>query len=241
MCVWQEAATATITLDDDDPSTVRRMLTYLYTLDYDDEDASPDLSASLSTDGGGVADSSSKPAVVDDATTSHCKAMNNVRVYALAEKYDISVLKELAKSKFQQCNIACDYSGYREIIDAAFKSTPDTDSGLRDVVIRECANNVEMCIKEEGMAPMMREHGSLGLGILQQAVKKHKSELEKQKRGMESRMRELATVPGDLYDQASRLPGTSRYHDVPQVNLRKEILSVWGSVREEDSGSESES
>ena len=37
----QESITATITLEDDDQSTVKRMLTYLYTLDYDDGDALP--------------------------------------------------------------------------------------------------------------------------------------------------------------------------------------------------------
>ncbi|KAF6227845.1 hypothetical protein HO173_011947 [Letharia columbiana] len=36
--VFKEPMTVTITVDDDDQSTVRRMLTYLYTLDHDDAD-----------------------------------------------------------------------------------------------------------------------------------------------------------------------------------------------------------
>lgn len=62
------------------------MLTYLYTLDYDDMDAAQAVAVAVSQDPDGhVADSSSKPEVLNDAMTSHCKRMNNVRVYALAE------------------------------------------------------------------------------------------------------------------------------------------------------------
>lgn len=84
------------------------MLTYLYTLDYDDGDGpqAVALAASQNTESL-VADSSSKPQAVDDATASHCKRMNNVRVYTLAEKYNIAALKELAKTKFENCKSVC--------------------------------------------------------------------------------------------------------------------------------------
>lgn len=38
---FKEASTAVVTLEDDDPATVGRMLLYLYTLDYDDTDEGP--------------------------------------------------------------------------------------------------------------------------------------------------------------------------------------------------------
>ncbi|CAF9941709.1 MAG: hypothetical protein ALECFALPRED_009275 [Alectoria fallacina] len=155
---FKEAITAPITLDDDDQSTVRRMLTYLYTLDYDDMDAAQAVAVAVSQDPDGhVADSSSKPEVLNDAMTSHCKRMNN------------------------KCQIACNYSLFREVINAIFESIPDLDSGLRNIVILKHANNVEKSVEEEGVASMVRNHGSLGLGMLQEVVKKHKSQLEKQK------------------------------------------------------------
>ncbi len=39
--IIQESETATITLKDDNPRTVERMLSYLYTLDYSDDDDNP--------------------------------------------------------------------------------------------------------------------------------------------------------------------------------------------------------
>ena len=91
---------AKITLDDDDQSTVRRMLTYLYTLDYDEGDHFPAVAMAVS-----VEDPTSKPDVVDDTTVCHCKRMSNIRVYAIADKYDLPALKELAKPKFINNNI----------------------------------------------------------------------------------------------------------------------------------------
>ena len=84
------------------------MLTHLYTLDYDDMDASQAVAVAASQNlDGHVVDLSSKSKVLNDAMTSYCKRMNNVRVYALAEKHNIPALKELAKTKFKKCQIAC--------------------------------------------------------------------------------------------------------------------------------------
>lgn len=99
----------------------------------------------------------------------------------LLQKVQHTALKELAKTDFKKCQIACNYSLFREVINAIFESIPDLDSGLRNIVILKHANNVEKSVEEEGVASMVRNHGSLGLGMLQEVVKKHKSQLEKQK------------------------------------------------------------
>lgn len=219
------------------------MLTYLYTLDYDDEDPPQTVAvaASQNTDGH-MTDAISKPEVTDDATTSHCKRMNNVRVYALADKYNIPALKELAKTKFQKSKISCNYSLYREIINAIFESTPDTDTGLRNIVILKCAKDVEMSLKEEGVASMIRDHGSLGLGMLREVVKKHNSQLEKQKWNLKTRTIDLNLALGSLdYDAMQfRIPGKedsqADFENAHQAlgRLRQKILNVWASVRLED-------
>ena len=151
------------------------MLTYLYTLDYDDQDASEAVAMeeSQNTDGH-VTDSSLKPEVVEDATIVHCKRMNNVLVYALAEKYNIPGLKELATTKFVGCEGPVDFAQYQELVNAIFESTPDTDTGLRNDVILDCVNPpfIEKVQEEEGLASAIRDHGSLGLGMLREVIKK---------------------------------------------------------------------
>ena len=209
------------------------MLTYLYTLDYDDGDAPQAMAVALSrnTDG----------RVPDDATASDCKRMNNVRVYALAEKYNIPALKDLAKTKFIKGQGTHKCVHYREVITAIFESTPDTDSGLRNIAIRKCSNamNVEKCLEEEVLAPVIRDHGSLGLGMLREVVMRHKSELETQKRGSKSRMIRLRVALGSLHDDAMHLqiPGKEDSHEEFERSrqalgrLQQRLLNVRDSVK----------
>ena len=150
------------------------MLTYLYTLNYDDGDIIQAVTVPVSLSTVGVfADSSSEPEEVDDETISHHKRMNNVRVYALAEKYGIPALKELAKTKFEDYEASSNSVHNREVINAVFDSTPDTDLGLRNIVIQMSAkaSDIEKNLQEGELAPVIRENGNFGLGMLREFVK----------------------------------------------------------------------
>ena len=193
--------TATITLNDDDQSTVQRMLTYLYTLDYDDSDACPAVAGdeSPNTDNP-FPDLYPEP---DDETISHCKNMNNIRVYALADKYNIPALKELAKVKFKTCMTAhgVEITRFTEIVDSIFNSTHETDRGLRDIIISGAANTStpEQMLGEGPLASAIRDHSTFGLGLLREVVKKHISEQEKQKQDVRTKMTKLRLAVGSLY------------------------------------------
>ena len=184
----QESMTATITLNDDDQSTVQRMLTYLYTLDYDDGDALPAVArdGSPNTDSP-VLDITPEPDVNDDEMISHCKNMNNIRVYALADKYNIPALKELAKTKFQTCITAreIETTRFAEIVDSIFNSTHETDPGLRDIITSSVADTSTPAeiLGEGPLASAIRDHSTFGLGLLREVVKKHISEQKKQRDG----------------------------------------------------------
>lgn len=62
--------------------------------------------------------------------------IDHTRVYALAEKYDIPSLKQLAKNKFEMA-MACWYDSpeFADAIEEVYCSTIDSDRGLRDVVL----------------------------------------------------------------------------------------------------------
>ncbi|MCJ1263408.1 hypothetical protein MMC22_003278 [Lobaria immixta] len=63
---------------------------------------------------------------------------NNVRVYAIADKYDIPGLKELAKSKFWILVASAELIlNHPSIIYEIYNTTPSTDRGLRDIVTRD--------------------------------------------------------------------------------------------------------
>lgn len=108
----QEGISRVIDLKEDEPSNVEKMLQFIYTGDYSD----------LSSD--------------DPDTPILASAMVNVEIYAIAEKYDIRTLKELAKKKFES---SVDFSNANMsdvsiIIEFVYRTTPSSDRGLRDII-----------------------------------------------------------------------------------------------------------
>lgn len=223
--------TATITLKDDDQSTVRRMLTYLYTLDYDDGDAFPAeaVAASEKTEGL-VEDLSSEPDVEDDEKVSHCKRMNNIHVYTLAEKYNIPALKGLAKDKFGNHKTAGNLTYYQEVINAVYDGTPETDSGLRDIVISRIAqvSTLDTISKEGPLVSALRDHSSFGLGLLREVIKKPSSEEQLKER--------LCLKLEGLYRNAMEIyvPANRYSERASTTKLQEDLLELWNSVKQEE-------
>ena len=152
------------------------MLRYLYTLDYDDngeaasvanynhgKDASANLQATTVTE---------EEILSADYSSYYHKLMNNIAVYAIADKYDIPELEVLAATKFEDTlvseSIMASRASIPAIIDAVFDATPDTKCGLRDAVIRYCTVWKEEIIDNEDLVPIVRDHGEIGLALIRQ-------------------------------------------------------------------------
>jgi hypothetical protein len=124
---------------EDDPVTVRRMISYLYTLDYDDEihitEITAGNTASPDTLGGETVPTTSTNSQPEEKP-SLCSA---VRMYEIAEKYDLPDLKKFSSSRFKTWVELGGWShkDFPAIIRDIFESTPDGDNGLRDTVCRE--------------------------------------------------------------------------------------------------------
>lgn len=86
------------------------------------------------SDADSVPEASDDSEVEDNDRESHL--VQHTRVYALAEKYDVPSLKQLAKSKFEMA-MACWYDSpeFAHAIEEVYCSTVDSDRGLRDVVL----------------------------------------------------------------------------------------------------------
>ena len=113
MC--QEAHSGRIELQEDDPDAVERMISYMYTFDYKDEEYghsestvsdtnSNDETAETMDDERQIPPEAVADTQEDSTSTTRgedqATLFSSVRVYALADKYDISPLKELARQKF---------------------------------------------------------------------------------------------------------------------------------------------
>ena len=70
--------------------------------------------------------------------------MNNAKVYALADKFEVLDLKELAKSKFE-ISLTKDPSVevISEVIGFVYDHTPPNDRSLRDLLVDYCAKRTD--------------------------------------------------------------------------------------------------
>lgn len=190
----QEAKDGIIPLDDDDLITVKCMLRYLYTLEYDDSEGGPvtsDLgtpypSAILTDDGEPTVQTPPllatdismekediEPQPIITPEIQKYKLMSNVHVYALAEKYEIGPLKELAMAKTKALSgsdvviSSINFVEYmQDVIEAVYTNTPETNLGLRDMTVRACGFKVTTMLLDENMVNIIKEHGDFGLELL---------------------------------------------------------------------------
>jgi hypothetical protein len=130
----QESISGVIDLEDH-PTIVNAVLRYLYVFDYSD-DGDRDL-----------------PQMVF-----------NVKVYALADKYDIPKLKPLAIEKFEKVAKAnWNTTDFALSISAIYESTPSSDRGLRDPAVKLAARHSNKLLMENKVfEEMMAEVAEFG-------------------------------------------------------------------------------
>ncbi len=75
----------------------------------------------------------------------------NIKVYDIADKYDIPTLKRLAVGKFESALIhSCDKDEFIDAIIDTYDSTSLKDQDLRDVVVRiTCQNIISLVERQE--------------------------------------------------------------------------------------------
>ena len=208
------------------------MLTYLYTIDYDDEGA-PASAQHYMVKGTNVANSQAQATMTtplsDKELLRHTKMMNNVAVCAIAQKYDIDELKELATAKFRHLLwLEAPNHGLPDIIGAVYETTSTTDPGLREVAIEYCVRYSTNIVVDDRI---IKDYGELGLAVLRE-VDQHANnnrlqkellhaELVQQKKKTELLHTRLVTLKGEL---AQMLQG--KFYGSSAISVQLEKLNA---------------
>lgn len=149
-----------ITLAEDDPATVSRMLTHFYGSEYDDTE--PSLSKTHPQDIAHAQEHDDTPKL----TTSELKMLNNVLVYAIAEKYDLTLLMILATYKFEDIHDqvvstdearAC-LARFLPILVAIYETTPPCAVGLRQSAARFCSKHMSEIVADDTWWEFLTQH-----------------------------------------------------------------------------------
>ena len=110
-------------------------------------------------------DSDSEAIVDEEEESEESHLVLHTKVYALAEKYDIPSLKQLARSKFEMA-MACFYDSedFAEAIEEVYCSTIDSDRGLRDIVLEAFKSHPQLASTQD-VYHVIKETPSLALEL----------------------------------------------------------------------------
>ncbi|KAI9824946.1 MAG: hypothetical protein M1826_007198 [Phylliscum demangeonii] len=177
-----EAFSGEIELDDD-PDSVSRMLRYIYTSNYEDSKLAPGLpKASVKAVDVTKTSTTSAASTLDLAakTTSGIRNLewltlkNNALVYAVADKCNIPLLKDLAKEKFtRRANYLWPPAGLSSVLRSVYLTTPDKDRGLRTVVIGLCTQHLSELIASKDFRACVPKLSSFTFDLLQACLVKY--------------------------------------------------------------------
>ncbi|KAL2214977.1 hypothetical protein M432DRAFT_554120 [Thermoascus aurantiacus ATCC 26904] len=221
---FSEARANKITLPEDDPQTVERVLSYLYIRDYEETGHTMDLvieSAVQKTESVGDDPSANADELSQISVSSI--AHNNIRVYVAADKFGIIRLKEVSKERFVNwANRYWNHEVFPAVVHEVLDSVPAHDTGLRDAVIKLISKNVETLLKREDMLCVMTDFGHLATGVLKAVV-------EEKVQRLVGLVQE--TSYGRLAKQLNELEACR--HCGARFNIRVEGSSYygWGSLR----------
>lgn len=128
---------------EDDPDIVDRMIDYLYRLDYDDQ---PNSASKKPSDG---------------------RLVTNSLVYALADKYEIWSLKEVAKQKIAKLiDEEWNDDSFLAALEIVWTSTPQSDRGLRELFIPVLSEHKKDLITKEMYIEAVRNIGDLAVDMM---------------------------------------------------------------------------
>jgi hypothetical protein len=93
----------------------------------------------------------------------------SIRVYAIADKFDVLALKLLARERFYRSveRHAIHATDFPSVVEELFTTTSPEDILMREIPCRLIGNIYGTDKKfDEGLQPVMRKHGDLALGVL---------------------------------------------------------------------------
>ena len=116
-----------MTIHDDDPVIVARMLLYLYTSDYEPDKSDTSLLHNL------MQKSASNPFKIQDEEVTGITLA--AQMYGIAEKYGITSLKNLSARRFLETIETTSIANLLNLVQIIYESTSETDKLLRKWVV----------------------------------------------------------------------------------------------------------
>jgi len=97
---------------------------------------------------------------------SPAQLLNHSKMYAIADKYDVTGLKQLASKNFEfACTYLWNEDAFPVAIDHIFSATVPGDIGMRSIVIQTISKNMAL-VQKPAIQALITTYGDLAIGVL---------------------------------------------------------------------------
>ena len=154
------------------------------------------------------------------------RLVNQALVYAISSKYDIPLLKESAKARFDSLlkppGLPRDFS---KLITIVFESTPSSDSGLRQTVLWKAGKLHRWMTKDVQLSTLVSEGGQFAQAFIQQLSQSHATLQKRMKMSIRNLDEELELMHlGTRYTEFYGLKPSGRRNLVSIANLNSQYF-----------------
>ena len=155
----------------DEPNIVDKMLQFVYQKEYDDER----FVSQEPFDGHRTTQETSH----DNLNTSHNEKslLINVKVFVIADKFDIFGLKEIATSKTKTLlSKSWDTQSFPLSVDLLYGNTQRNDRLLRDAFATAIFEDINKLVEMDGFMRIMQNYGGLAVDVLKITLRERNKE-----------------------------------------------------------------
>lgn len=95
-----------------------------------------------------------------------------LRLYIMADKYDVPALRLLARDRFYRAvEVEWEYAEcFPDIVDELYLGTPQTDTAMREIVCRIVGSRILDDKVRDKMRSVMVKHGDFAFGVMEYAI-----------------------------------------------------------------------
>ncbi|CRG90548.1 BTB/POZ domain protein [Talaromyces islandicus] len=183
-----EALTRSMTLTDDDPDIVDRMIRYLYTHRYDDSedwDYESFRHRPQNVKHASATNSTSSGTTTTTTTTTSQEAHSSkppqsprsLHVYAIADKYLINPLKDAARGRFAKwASVHWSTPSFITAAREIFDNETGNYSELKEVVLAPMVQHADSLLSDqnEAMGSFLRDYSDVGVEVLRRVLEQNR-------------------------------------------------------------------
>ncbi|TVY58983.1 BTB and MATH domain-containing protein 43 [Lachnellula cervina] len=169
---FKEGTSNVINLEDDQPEIVEKMLSYMYTSDYSDQQNST-IRTEITVvcgPGGSVYLKETTTASTSNLVISSAP-LTNAQVFVIADKYDVQGLKELAEKKYEEA-IAGSWNSASFVasLKLLYEETLESDRALKDAAAKVAGQHARELVDRGEFAALCKEHGQIAFDVLKSSI-----------------------------------------------------------------------